>query len=131
MNLHECVPVDKFDEVSAHKAVAIGYKNLFPVLEDILEWAQDYNWPVADILNPLYFEADEDLNPYLLNIFSTKDYQWQYWIMVKILPQIKPNSLNVFIPILKRISQNPTDEEKIEKLDETALECLTELNSNA
>jgi hypothetical protein len=51
-NRSTCIPKNKGVLAAAQAAIDIGYPGVAPILPQLLEWLQDYNWPVAHMLAP-------------------------------------------------------------------------------
>ena len=53
------LPKDKFDVETAKELRELSLDELEPVLGELLEWLQDYNWPVAKVVGPLLAGFDD------------------------------------------------------------------------
>lgn len=118
------VPADKFDLAAVDRAVALGWPGVEPVVSELLVWVQDYNWPVAHSLTPFLASIGRPLAPYLVPILDGDDYVWQYWVIQFLLTDADPELVWQFRPLLLRIADRPTDEERLEGLDEVAAVAL-------
>lgn len=118
------VPVDKFDLAAVDRAVALGWSAVEPVIGDLLEWVQDYNWPVAHSLMPFLKSIGPPLAPYLVPILEGDDYVWQYWIIQYVLTDADPGLVGRLRPLLQRVADDPSDEEQLEGLDGVAAAAL-------
>ena len=47
-NIYELLPQDKFDNRNIEKLKMLEDKEIKFLIPELLEWLQDYNWPVAD-----------------------------------------------------------------------------------
>jgi hypothetical protein len=66
--------------------------------------------------------------PLIKDVLSANDDVWKYWCL-KILVRRLPEEFRMsFKSELIRMAERPTAGEKIEELDETAMEILRELN---
>src|SRR4051794_23281462 len=63
-DVQHLIPQNKFDLKRAQAAVEVGYPAVAPILPELLEWLQDYNWPVAHILAPFLASIGEPLVPH-------------------------------------------------------------------
>lgn len=120
----QVVPVDKFDLAAVERAVALGWPAVEPVIGDLLAWVQDYNWPVAHSLTPFLKSIGPTLAPYLVPILEGDDYVWQYWIIQYVLTDADPDLVRRFRPLLQRIADDPSGDERLEGLDEVAAAAL-------
>ena len=127
MNLAEYIPRHKGDLDTARSAVAAGYAQLKPVIPEILQWHQDYNWPVAHILSDLYRDADDDIIPHLERVLQSDDWCWKYWVVSDIIPQIGKSAARHFLPELERLSRAPTKDEIANEIDQVARDALKRL----
>ncbi|ANT51187.1 DUF5071 domain-containing protein [Mesorhizobium amorphae] len=84
-NLADLVPVDKLDTDKASALTALGYPAIEPILPQLLEWLQDINWPVAQVLQPLLAGIGPPLAPHLRQILRGNDDIWIYWILVSVV----------------------------------------------
>jgi hypothetical protein len=80
-DLKALVPTDKCDAVSVDVLSAMEFREIEPILPELLTWLQDINWPVAQELFPVLAGLGVDLAPYLRDILSTDDYIWMHWIL--------------------------------------------------
>lgn len=117
------IPQHKSDIERARAAVAVGYPAVAPILSQLLEWLQDYNWPVARILAPFLASIGSPLIPHIQRILDTDDEIWKYWTISTII-QSSPELAGVFRDELERLAWSPTSREAAEGLDEVAQEVL-------
>ena len=117
------IPKTKFDLDAAEQAVKAGYPAVEPVLNDLIEWLQDYNWPVAHILAPFLASIGLPLIPYIDKVFSTDDETWKYWMIVCLIGQ-NEDLFQHYQTSLIRIGYSPTEIEKENELDEVARDVL-------
>jgi len=116
------VPQNKMDVQRAEAAVAAGYPTVEPILMELLEWIQDYNWPVAYVLRPFLATVGMPLEHHLRKILRGDDDIWKYYVM-----EIVENSRELTIALrdqLERIVISPTSGETEEELDQCAREVL-------
>jgi len=122
-NLSSCVPKNKSDLEAAQSAVDVGYPGVEPILPELLEWLQDYNWPVAHVLAPFLASIGEPLVPHVNRILETDDKVWKYWMIVSIMKEsaVIASSCRTY---LQRLVKEPTEAEAREELDQVAQEVL-------
>ena len=123
MNLPE-LPRDKFDLVRARALVELGYPAVAPVLDGMLEWVQDSNWPVASVLHPLLIAIGMPLVPHLLHVLRTDDDTWKYFVIRDVIGP-SPVLTAALRDELTRIANDPTPGERAEEAHEMALDALT------
>ncbi|MEM0947158.1 MAG: DUF5071 domain-containing protein [Pseudomonadota bacterium] len=124
MDLSHCIPTGKFDVAAVQRAAQIGLPGINPILGDLLEWLQDYNWPVASAIHDLLKDAGPEIVPHIEAILSSDDEIWKYWVLalVEDLPRQTLDELDVNLFV--RISENPTDTEREEEIDTSAAQVL-------
>lgn len=113
------VPRGKHDIERAEAAIKIGYPAVAPILPELLEWLQDLNHPVAQVLAPFLASIGSPLIPHIHQIFRTDDHIWKRWIISYIIDE-SYELATVFRSELERISYSPTESEVEEGLDEEA-----------
>jgi hypothetical protein len=118
------VPTNKSDIAAAERAVALGWPGAELVISELLEWIQDYNWPVAHTLAPFLASVGRPLARYLRPIFDGDDEVWTYWVINAVLANAPDELFEEFTPLLVRIAEHPTPGERTEELDEVAATVL-------
>lgn len=117
------IPRTKMDVERAALAVKAGYPAVAPILPDLLEWLQDMNWPVAQVLEPFLTSIGAPLIPHIRKIFATDDHIWKRWIISTIMTQAREVA-EAYRSDLERIAYSPTEEEIEDGLNEDALDIL-------
>lgn len=125
MVAHSLVPKTKSDLKTANKAVKAGYPAVEPVLSDLIEWLQDYNWPVAHVLAPFLASIGLPLVPYIDAVFLSTDESWKYWMIVCLISQ-NDDLFCHYKPTLIRYSEMPSASDRENELDEISREILVE-----
>ena len=127
LTLHDVmqlVPSSKFDIATAERAVEAGWPAVEPVTPELLEWLQDYNWPVSRILAPFLARIGPPLVPYLRPILVGEDAIWKYWIIAAVLADAPLEVIESLGPELARIVGDPTAREVEEEVPEVAKAAL-------
>lgn len=119
------VPKSKFDLESANRAVAAGYPAVEPVLADLVEWLQDYNWPVAHVLAPFLADIGIPLVPQIDHVFTTNDETWKYWMIVCLISH-NDELYEHYKTRLIELAEHPSESDRVDELDEVARELLEE-----
>ena len=122
---HSLVPKSKLDLETANRVVAAGYPGVEPVLGELVEWLQDYNWPVAHVLAPFLAEIGMPLVPHIDHVFSTTDETWKYWMIVCLISR-NDDLFKHYKQKLIQYSEQPTDDDRHHELDEVARDALVE-----
>jgi hypothetical protein len=110
------LPTHKADVVAAEQLVAAGMPAVEPMLGPLLEWFQDYNWPVAQVLALLFEGMGSEVVPHLQRVLGSDDEVWKYWLVTVILPRLAPAARQALRPELERIARRPTDGERREEV---------------
>lgn len=121
--INRLIPQNKFDVDRARAAVDAGYPVVEPILPKLLEWLQDINWPVAQILYPFLASIGTPLIPHIQHVLDTNDEIWKYWIITFIVSE-SPEVAAYFRDILVRLASSPTERETEEGLNEAAQAVL-------
>jgi len=119
------LPQHKHDVEAAELIVAVGMPEVEPLLGGILEWLQDYNWPVASILAPLFDQMGEEVVPHIRLILDSDDDLWKYWMVVIVLPKLSRGAQELLRPDIERIANHPSDGEVKEEVQLEAVDYLS------
>lgn len=118
------LPKNKHDFDSVYNLKKMDRTERLPLLPGLMEWIQDMNWPIANEVAELLLTFPNDMVPLIKEVLATHDDVWKYWcleILIKGLPEVVRLDLK---SELIRIVERPTAGEKLEELDETAMEIL-------
>ena len=127
--LRALMPINKIDTEKAQAIVALGFPMVEPVLDEILVWMQDINWPVARIFEPLLVSIGAPLTPHIQAILKTDDDVWKYWVVQNIIGK-SAELKHIFKAELQCIAATPTAGEHKEEVDLVAQEILDRSNVN-
>ena len=118
------LPRDKIDTDKAEAIIALGFPAVEPILPALLEWMQDMNWPVAQVLQPFLADIGGPLAPHVRHVLGTDDDVWKGWLLRCIVAQSA--ELQTMLRLdLERLAACPTLGEKRETLDIVAKEILS------
>lgn len=123
MNVKDLVPKDKHDISNINKLYNLSDEEMKPIVYDLLEWIQDYNWPVAQELVPLLKEREDIIFPYMSDILRGDDFMWKYWIMDLIIPDFSIEHKNALKDDILVLINDPDIDEDTESIREIAKEC--------
>lgn len=98
------------------------------IMDDLFEWLQDINWPVAQELCTVLprFKAD-DLLPRIHRVLNSDDECWQYSCIYFLIPKLNTDLHNEVREELLRIIQNPTPSEILSEINKGAKEIYESL----
>lgn len=122
--IFELVPKSKSDILGIEKLKSIEPGEAEPILESLMEWMQDINWPVAHELIKVLPRFHIQLIPVIRNIFKTDDDIWKYWTL-ELLKSFPRETLFMLQSEIERMAKFPTDGEKTEEVDINANEILS------
>jgi len=86
-------------------------------LQELLEWLQDVNWPVASPIANRLSKIGLPLAGPINTILSGADESWKYSILTLLCPKLSGDVILQVKPIIKRLALTPTPSEKLEELD--------------
>lgn len=122
-DLESLLPRHKSDVERARAAVAAGYPKVAPILPQLFQWMQDFNWPVAHVLAPFFVSIGHPILEEVRRVLATNDGLWKYWALhiVEALPLSERAELR---EQLERIVHRPTPDEIAGEVAEIAKEIL-------
>jgi hypothetical protein len=123
-DVRNLIPAHKADLERAQAAVRAGYPEVEPILGELVEWLQDYNWPVAHVLAPFLASLGAPLAPHISRVFQTDDCLWKYWVIIFLVRSLPEDAAAGFRPELERLCHTPQPNEKEEELDQQARKVL-------
>jgi len=123
MDIKDLIPKDKFDIETAEMLRNYSFKNIHPIVPDLLEWLQDGNWPVSKTVADFLIPFTDDISQEILHILKGTDEVWKYWILLIFGKTIKNE---IVINEIKRIAINPTDDEINDGVNDIAIK-ITQL----
>lgn len=123
MNVKDLVPKDKHDVSNINKLYSLTDDEMKPIVYDLLEWIQDYNWPVAQELVLLLKEREDIIFPYMSDILRGDDFMWKYWVMDLIIPDFSIEHKNALKNDILVLINDPDIDEDTESIREIAKEC--------
>jgi hypothetical protein len=122
------MPSDKYDTERAEALIALGYPAVDPVLPTLLEWMQDLNWPIANVLRPFLVGIGASLAPYVRTVLGTTDDTWK-WSLLQGIVMSSPELAESLRPELTRLVESPTPCEVHEEVSQLAQEILARLGA--
>jgi len=130
-DVSDLVPESKFDLTRARAAERAGYPAITPVINDLLEWLRDGNWPVAHVLTPFL----RDLGPVpplvdgIRSILEGTDSIWKYWVLHGVVDGWDGGALAVLEPQLIALTAHPSASDVAEEVDVISAELLARLRA--
>ena len=122
-DLQALIPKGKSDVETARAAVEAGYPKVAPILPQLFVWMQDFNWPVAHVLAPFFVSIGAPILVEIRRVLGTDDGMWKYWALM--IAESLPSHVRVELrPDLLRIVEQPTPDETVDGVAESAAELL-------
>lgn len=124
MEIRELLPKNKFDNSNINRLFLLTDEEIKPIIYELLEWTQDYNWPITKEIIPVLLEREDLIFPYIREILQSNDEEWIYWIIKLLLPSFSASHKNMLKDEIVRLTNLSEEDYK-----ETALEfCHTYFN---
>lgn len=94
------------------------------LIPELLEWLQDYNWPVADEVLQVLLQRENLVVPYVKEILEGPvDVNWFIWLMDLLIPTFTKEHKEEFREILYKMKNMEVIDEDTEDLAEEAEKC--------
>lgn len=123
MNVKNLIPKNKHDISNIDKLYVLTDDEIKPIIYDLLEWIQDYNWPVAQELIPVLKERENIIFPYISDILRGDDFMWKYWVMDLLIPDFSFEHKNALKDDILVLMNDPDIDPDTESIREIAKEC--------
>ena len=127
MDIKTLLPKDKFDDSTMSELSQLTDEQIQPIILDLLEWLQDYNWPIAKKILPVLIEHQSVALPYISDILNGDDAMWKYWIMTLFLPELTEMNQSIFVSDVKKLAELKGVDEETKSIVEAAMDCLERL----
>ena len=118
------VPANKSDLVACNNLANATDEEVKEKINELLEWVQDMNWPVAPLVCKRLKVIGKPLIEPVTNILRGSDEIWKYWIISGLLSETSNETLCLLKSELENIVKNPTESEKTEEVNIVATEVL-------
>jgi hypothetical protein len=122
----DLVPRSKVDLATARRAERAGWPAVEPVLDELVDWCLDANWPVAHVLGPFLGQIGPPVVPYVRAVLDGDDAPAKYHAMCGIVDAMEPAVRAELRAPLTRLAHSPTVPEIEEGIPEVALELLAD-----
>lgn len=119
------VPKDKSDIETAQKLFQYSYEEIKEIVPELLEWLQDMNWPVARYVADYLLTILDKIEVDVFEILKGNDLVWNDWLLTVFGMHIKSEDIKKEI---LRLAISPSENEKRECLNETAIEIARDRN---
>ncbi|MDQ0060015.1 hypothetical protein J2T14_002187 [Paenibacillus harenae] len=124
MNTSELIPQHKNDHERVNILKTLELIEIKPILPDLLVWLQDANWPIAQGVEDIVINFQDELIPYVRDIFQTNDGTWKYFLLHGLIKRLPDSVLILLKSDLERMKNTPTPDEEYEELEDILTELL-------
>ncbi|TPI30298.1 DUF5071 domain-containing protein [Mesorhizobium sp. B3-2-1] len=127
IDVKSLVPRDKFDLDAVTAVERAGYPAIAPILDDLIGWTADGNWPVAQPLAHFLSTLGEPIVDPVLRVLRGDDPTFKYFCIIMIVEILPINILKAVEDDLRRLADSPNKSDRMEEVDEVAREALLRL----
>lgn len=153
MNIQLWIPQDKSDNSHIAQISKLTNEEIAPIMGGLLEWVQDYNWPVSRDVIPIIIQFQDVALPHISKILQPEPQIfetlypeqidgkivlmssgsiaiWKYWLISCVIPHFSHDNQEKLFPLIQRIAHYPTISEIAEETMETARDFLSNYRMN-
>ncbi len=112
MEIRELLPKNKFDNSNINRLFLLTDEEIKPIIYELLEWTQDYNWPITKEIIPVLLEREDLIFPYIREILQSNDEEWIYWIIKLLLPSFSASHKNMLKDEIVRLTNSSEEDYK-------------------
>ncbi|AGS22465.1 hypothetical protein NXC12_CH02740 [Rhizobium etli] len=124
MDIKNLVPRDKHDLAAVSAAEKAGYPAVASILDGLLEWTADGNWPVATPLGRFLASLGIPIVEPVAHVLAGNDSTRKYFCVDLIVRHLPADSLRGLHEVLGQLSTNPGEDDRAESVDAVAREIL-------
>lgn len=124
MDIKSLVPRDKHDLAAVSAVEKAAYPAVAPILDDLLAWTADGNWPVAGPLARFLSSLGDPIVEPVMHVLAGNDSTWKYFCLDLIVRHLPADSIGRLHEALYQLSINPNDDDRAEGVDAVAREVL-------
>lgn len=124
MDVKQLVPKNKHDIKNIEKLYQLPDNQMKKIIYDLLEWTQDYNWPVAKALIPVLIERENLVFPYIKSILNSDDIMWKYWVMDLLIPHFSKQHKEYLKNDILKLINDQNEDEDTEEIRKKAIELF-------
>ena len=130
------LPRDKFDVDAVRAIAAAGYPAIAPILDELLDWTADSNWPIARPLADFLVTVGEPLAAPLSRVLrgigpskehGFRDGSHKEHCLRLLLHDLPIEVLRKVEVDLRRLAEQPSDDDRREEADVAARDALSRL----
>ena len=126
-DVQSLLPRDKFDVGSVRAIARAGYPAIAPILDDLLDWTADGNWPVAGPLADYLITVGEPLVAPVSRVLRGNDGSQKHSCIRLIVSRLPLETLGKVAEDLHRLAEHPSEDDRREEADAAARDALARL----
>lgn len=119
-------PQSKFDVQAVERALNLGSLPGNETISELFEWTQDENWPVAGPVVKLLLSFGSSIAPVLSEVLNDADATWKHSLLRNLVLKLEPGTWVLVEPAVRRLAEQPTDEEVREDVNSAAQQALAQ-----
>jgi hypothetical protein len=124
IDAQKLLPQSKFDLDSIPLIVKAGYPTVAPILDQLLDWTADSNWPIARPLADFFLTLGTSLINPISRILRATDGTQKWHCINLIVSELPVDVLGGLEEGLRRLADHPSEEDKREEVDVEARKAL-------
>lgn len=124
------LPRDKFDVDAVRAIAAAGYPAIAPILDELVDWTADGNWPVARPLADYLVTLGEPLAAPVSRVLRGTDGSHKENCIRLIVSGLPAETLAELEDDLRQLAERPSEDDRREEADIAAREALSRLNQH-
>lgn len=124
------LPRDKFDVDAVRAIAAAGYPAILPILDELVDWTADGNWPVARPLADYLVTLGEPLAAPVSRVLRGTDGSHKENCIRLIVSGLPAETLAELEDDLRQLAERPSEDDRREEADIAAREALSRLNQH-
>ena len=122
------LPRDKFDVDAVRAIAAAGYPAIAPILDELVDWTADGNWPVARPLADYLVTLGEPLAAPVSRVLRSTDGSHKENCIRLVVSGLPAETLAELEDDLRQLAERPSEDDRREEADIAAREALSRLN---
>ena len=127
-DVRQLLPRDKFETLAVRSIAEAGYPAIAPILDHLVDWTADGNWPVAQPLADYLITLGDPLAAPVSRVLRGTDATQKESCIRLIVGRLPIGTLRKLDGDLRRLAEQPTDDDRREEADVAAREALARLD---
>ena len=104
MTFENLCPRNNHDHERVKAVIAAGPVAAEPILEVLLGWLQDINYPIAIPIADFLVTVGNPLIPHIKKILRSGDEMWIYWVLQYVVERLSPEHIHTFKAELNQLA---------------------------